>query len=131
MGSKPGGLYRLKSMSDGNQYKVDRIAGLSNSNVYDIVEDRWGRLWIATLGGGICCVGNPSADSPRILKPSAYLKGYPKRLAQKVRMIYITKDNVLLAATTDGLLISRLKVGKIQRIWSSGAIQERRDGKMR
>lgn len=112
MGSKPGGLYRLKSMSDGNQYKVDRIAGFSNSNVYDIVEDKWGRLWIATLGGGICSVGNPSADSPRILKPSVYLKGYPKRLAQKVRMIYITKDNVLLAATTDGLLISRLKSGE-------------------
>lgn len=111
MGSKPGGLYRLKENNGGKSFKADKIGGLSSDNVYDIKEDRWGRLWIATLGGGICCIENPSADNPKVLKPWNGLRNYPKKLAQKARMIYITKDDVLLAATTDGLVVGKLLYG--------------------
>ena len=111
LGSKPGGLFRLKEKAGAAGYSVERIKGLDGDNVYDVKEDRWGRLWIATLGGGICCVENPSAEQPRVLKPFAGFKGYPPRLARKVRKIHITRDGTLLAAATDALVVARILPG--------------------
>lgn len=111
-GSKPGGLMRLTEQAGGMSYKVERIGGLPCNEVYDIKPDRWGRLWVATLGGGLCCVENPQAENPRVLSPGRGLNGYPKKLAQKVRMIHITQSGVMLAATTDALVACRLLPGR-------------------
>lgn len=113
MGSKPGGLFRLRQQQGGMSYQIDNIRLHSCNDVYDIKEDRWGRLWIATLGGGICCMVNPKARNPRILYPLKGLGGYPKHNGQKARMIHITKGNVMLVATTDALVVGKLlPVGK-------------------
>lgn len=112
LGSKPGGLYRMKEKPGGMAYNMKKVEGLDCDNVYDVAEDRWGRLWVATLGGGICCVVNPKADRPQVLQPFKTLKNYPRRLGKKVRMIYITKSGILLAAATDGLVAARLLPGK-------------------
>ncbi len=111
LGCKPGGLFRLKELPGGNGYKVDKIPGMDNNGIYDIKEDRWGRLWLATLGGGISCVVNPNAPHPAVVNPQNGLIGYPKVKAQKVRMLHITQGNILLAATTEGLLVARLTSG--------------------
>lgn len=111
LGCKPGGLLRLKELSDGSGYKVDRIQGMDEIGIYDIKADPWGRLWVATLGGGIRCVVNPYASHPIVVTPRNKLVGYPKNKAQKVRMLHITRGNILLAATTDGLLVARLTSG--------------------
>lgn len=111
LGSKPGGLLRLTDTDSGMRYRVERVGPLSSDNVYDIKEDRWGRLWVATLGGGICCIPNPKARQPKVLTPKSGLRGFPLGLAPKVRMIHITKDGILLAATTDGLLVGKLTGG--------------------
>lgn len=108
LGSKPGGLFRLTERGNG-EYKIDRIGGLVCNDVYDIKEDRWGRLWVATLGGGICCIPNPKAKNPVVAKPFTEITGYPVKLARKVRMIHLTKSGVLLAAATDGLLVAKLE----------------------
>lgn len=111
IGSKPGGLFRLREMNGGAAYRMERIHGLTCNDVYDIAEDHWGRLWIATLGGGICCVENPTAVQPRIIKPFSGMRYYPRKMAQKVRKLFITKNNVMLAASTDGLLACKLVKG--------------------
>lgn len=111
LGSKPGGLYRLTEKDGGKAYRVEHVGGLVCNDVYDIKEDRWGRLWVATLGGGLCCVENPGAERPRVLLPGRELKYYPQSLARKVRMVHIMKNDVLLAATTDGLLAVQLRGG--------------------
>lgn len=104
LGSKPGGLLRLRPQGAG--FSVEHIDGLANPNVYDIKEDRQGRLWIATLGGGISCVEQPAADRPQIQN---HVGNYPHDVAQRVRFIHITRDNVLLATTTEGLMAARLE----------------------
>lgn len=111
LGSKPQGLFRLTGCHGMQAYRIDKIGGLGSDNVYDIKEDRWGRLWIATLGGGVCCVENPRAERPVVVKPFSGLRNYPHTLAKKVRMIHLTKDNVMLCATTDGLLVAKLVAG--------------------
>ena len=104
LGTKPDGIFRLSpSSSDG--FSVDHITDLPMTDVYHIVEDKYGRLWVATLGGGICYTDHPSADKPQFSMP----KQFPKEKGQRVRYLHFTKDNVMLAATDNGLWVARLE----------------------
>ena len=98
LGTKPGGLYRLKP-----RHALEHIMG--DANVYYIAEDVFGRLWLATLGGGLLCSSAPMADTASFQAP----KHYPKDYAQRVRHLYMTADSTMLAATTDGLVVTRLE----------------------
>ncbi len=91
LGSKPGGLYRY----DSRRQQLQHIDGLPHEAVYDVKEDRRGRLWIATLGGGILCKDGDSVS--QFLAPL------------KVRYIHLTPDDVLLAATTEGLVVGKIE----------------------
>lgn len=113
MGSKPGGLFRLQEERAG-EWRITRYVhqdadpySLSHDHVYDIKEDDRHRLWIATLGGGVNCMENPESDRPRFIHKDNELKGYPQKLCRKVRYLHLTDDGMLLAATTEGLLVSR------------------------
>lgn len=107
LGSKPGGLFRLTEKPDGN-FTIKHIEGLNCENVYDIKEDHAGRLWIATLGGGINCVVNPGSENPTVLTPGKGLGKYPRASCLKVRNLHITADGTLLAATTEGLVVAKI-----------------------
>lgn len=90
IGSKPGGLYRY----DSERQELRHIDALPHNAVYDIKEDRKGRLWIATLGGGIVCKDGDTFH--QFLAPL------------KVRYIHLTADDILIATTTEGLVVGRL-----------------------
>ena len=102
LGTKPNGLYRLRPMG-ASSYKIDHFTDIPAPDVYHITEDAFGRLWIAMLGGGVVYTDNASEEHPNFLAP----KQYPKDKGQRVRYIYITKDNVWLAATGSGLMVAR------------------------
>lgn len=105
LGTKPGGLYRLREVS-ASEFRVEHVGGLPDDNIYNIVEDRYGRLWVATLGGGLCYTDKPYDAQPRFVVP----KGYPKDMGQRVRFLHLTRDGeVLMAAATDGLIVARLE----------------------
>lgn len=105
LGTKPRGIFRLKETAPGT-FRTDHLTNLPNPNIYNMVEDRQGRLWVATLGGGLCYTRNPQADSPRFERP----KGYPKDAAQRVRYLMVEEQQqVLLAATTEGLVVAKLE----------------------
>ncbi|MCI7010504.1 MAG: helix-turn-helix domain-containing protein [Prevotella sp.] len=90
LGSKPGGLFRY----DGAKQSLRSIGRLAHQAVYDIKEDHRGRLWIATLGGGLFCM-----DGNRVFR---FMD------SMRVRYIHLTPDHILLAATTDGLIVGSL-----------------------
>jgi len=98
LGTKPDGLYRLKA-----HHALEHVMG--DANVYHITEDAYGRLWLATLNGGLLYSSAPMADTPSFLAP----KHYPKDFAQRVRYLYMTADSTMLAATTEGLVVTALK----------------------
>ena len=105
LGTKPQGIYRLKETAAGT-FHIDHLTQLPNLNVYNILEDRQGRLWVATLGGGLYYAQQPQAANPQFVVP----KGYPKDVAQRVRYLMVEEQQqVLLAATTEGLIVSRLE----------------------
>ncbi len=97
MGCKPGALLRLREQHDGS-YQISNILhhGLTCNIVYHIVEDRQGRLWIGSFGGGIHCIPNPNDEAPSCI----HFGG-----KEKVRRLLVTEHGNVMAATTDGLLV--------------------------
>ncbi len=107
LGCKPDGLFRLKELND-KTFSIERIGGLNDNDVYDIAEDGQGRLWIATLGGGINCLPNPNESQPRVLTPDNAIGGYPQYACRKVRRLHITDSGTLMAASTEGLVVGKI-----------------------
>ena len=105
MGSKPDGLFRLQETASG-MFKIARFTDLPHQNVYSIAEDREGRLWVSTMGGGLCYTDQLLADNPRFRVP----RNYPKDVAQRVRYLFFAdQGRILMAAATDGLLVAPLE----------------------
>ena len=105
LGTKPQGIFRLKETTTGT-FQTDHLTQLPNPNIYNMVEDRYGHLWVATLGGGLCYTPEPQAANPQFMVPN----GYPKQVAQRVRYLHLAKNGqVLMAATTEGLIVAKLE----------------------
>lgn len=91
IGSKPAGLFRLHG-------RLELVA--NGLWVYDIKEDSYGHLWIATMNNGLKMIPNPAANKPDLFNI--------KEPCKRIRNLLITHDNHLLAATTEGLLVTKL-----------------------
>lgn len=104
LGSKPGGVFRMKETAEG-RFHIDHLASLAAKEVYDMLEDGYGRLWVATMDRALCYTSEPQAVEPRFLTPMHY----PQKGGQMMRRLHITPDNILVATTTDGLVVSQLK----------------------
>src|SRR5574344_134695 len=104
LGSKPDGLYRLKETTSGHFF-IEHFTQLPSTDIYHIIADSSHRLWIATSGGGIVCVDSAEAKKPHFIVP----KYYPKNQCDRVRYLHITRHHILMAATTGGLVITRLQ----------------------
>lgn len=104
LGTKPDGLYRLRPTSS-ETFDITHHTDLPHQDVYHLAIDRFGRLWVATLGGGICYTSDPQAQSPRFQKPAHY----PNEYGQRIRFLHIGRHDMLIAATTDGLMLSQLQ----------------------
>ena len=104
LGTKPDGLYRLRPSTSGT-YDITHHTNLPDQNVYHLLLDRFGRLWVATLGGGICYSDDPHAPFPHFQCPASY----PKEYGQRIRFLSIARHDILMAATTDGLMLSQLQ----------------------
>ncbi len=113
LGSKPNGLYRLKetengvfaieNFTKGDAAQIKSGATINCENVYDIKEDRQGRLWIATHGGGINVMERTSGV-PLFRNMNNTFRRYPKNNIY-MRRIMIVGDSLLLATTTEGFLV--------------------------
>ena len=108
LGSKPGGLFRLFEDKQTGGFHVQQIEGLVGQDVYSIKEDAQGRIWVATMGSGIFCVCDKDAKIPSKIIGFIGKKGYPKMAENMVRYLHIAADNILMAATTEGLLVAQI-----------------------
>ena len=96
-GCKPGGIYVKSAMPAPRQYACD-------APVYDMAIDGYGRLWLATLGGGIKMI-DLRADGRDYRVADASTGEFADA---RVRKLLITPSGLLIAATTDGVLTARL-----------------------
>lgn len=112
LGTKPDGLYRLKERAGGfsiANYLYEPKYDIENNNsIYDIKQDAYGRLWIASFDKGLLCIEHPEKIVSFVCKTNGP-RNYPAEKFRRVRNMLITKSQTLLAATTDGLIIADLR----------------------
>lgn len=106
LGSKPDGLFRLTETGNG-RFTVEHIEQLQQGSVYSLAEDKSGRLWVGMLGDGLACLENPNDINPAVTKD---LPGFPTdSVVRRVRRVYVTNDDVLMATTNNGIVIGQIK----------------------
>lgn len=105
VGTKGNGLFRLERNGSFN-FKVthfahhsDEPSSLSDDNIYSLLEDKQGRIWIGTYGGGVNLLVNN-----HFLNKENVLKNYPQGKADRVRHIAEDERGNLWIGTTDGIL---------------------------
>lgn len=119
LGAKPEGLTRLIASETGEGYIVKRYIhdesdpnSLSCNNIYDMVEDRQQRLWIATYKGGLNMYDlHQQHDWHDVfVHRDNGLSGWPAdEESNKMRCLYITAEQVLMAGTLNGLYTCSLE----------------------
>lgn len=110
LGTRQNGLSILRP-SGGNEFTVydyyhdDNPNSLSCNRIFDILQDSYGRIWIATLGGGVNLVekGYDVADLSFSVPEE-----YPLATNPRVRSIEEC-EGLLLIATDNGLIKTKLK----------------------
>jgi len=103
LGTKPQGIFKLHQTT-ANTFRISHLNNLPGREVYHITEDRFGRLWIASLDKGVYLTPNPRDEHPQFHNP----KQYPIEISKRARFLHITKDDILFVATSSGLLVSKL-----------------------
>ncbi|MDD2559078.1 MAG: response regulator [Bacteroidales bacterium] len=104
IGSKPGGLYCLEFTDNSDNYKLSRYQhdtndpkSLSHNDVYSIVEDSQGHLWIGTFGGGINLFNQGTFHHQ-----NNHL-GYDSELPETIRFICEIRPGLVLIGARNGL----------------------------
>lgn len=113
LGTKPSGLFRLKEAEEGTfhierfvkgtEAQVRKGETINCNDIYDIHEDRRGRLWIATHGGGLNLLER-SGGGMKFLNKDNTFKSYPANNVF-MRRLMIVGDTLILATTTEGFLV--------------------------
>lgn len=116
VGSKPNGMFRLRETSEGVFSVENFVSGteteikagkcINCNDIYCFQEDSHGRLWIATQGGGLNLLTNPSAavGSMRFVNKQNGFAKFPSE-ASSMRRLMMVKGGMMLATTTEGLLV--------------------------
>ena len=109
VGTKGEGLYRL-TPKGADDYAVTHFThsesdaySLSDDQIYCIETDTRGRLWVATYGGGINLLEDPSGS--RFIHAGNQLSHYPLDEAGRVRWLLSDAPDRMFAATVDGLIL--------------------------
>lgn len=109
LGTKGEGVYKL--IPTGNKLKYDiehyknldeDLYSLSHNSVYSIFQDKEGRIWVGTYGGGINLFDD---ERKRFINHKNNLKNYPIQYGSQIRIISSDKYGNVCVGTTLGLII--------------------------
>lgn len=113
MGTRLKGLFILKPNAAGTPYSYtvhhfenspsDKFS-LNNNNVFSIHQDRQGRIWIGTYGGGVNLVQYDALGNIQFLNRNNLFSNYPSNTSSGVRSINELENGIILLGTTDGLI---------------------------
>lgn len=111
LGTKGRGLLMAKPVDrNRSRYKLTRFTSsasdkysLSSDLVYSVIEDRRGRIWVGTLGGGLNLVVK-TGDKISFRNSNNSFKHYPAT-ANVIRYLQEGPAGKIWIATTDGLII--------------------------
>lgn len=109
LGTKGDGVVRLEPSGIGGGFRITRFRhnpddknSLSCDNIYSIVQDKDGRMWFGTYGGGLSMLDSPESSSFHTVY--ADFPDYPLEYGDRVRYVYCMPDGRMLVATIAGLI---------------------------
>lgn len=105
VGTKGNGIYVITGEGNVEHFTANATGGhsLNTNDIYDIVSDRHGRLWIAGYEGGLNLV-DESSGGIRFINHGNGMVGYPIKDFGRIRRITQTDDGVMILSTTNGLV---------------------------
>ncbi len=110
-------VYEIKT---GKSYWLMGRGGKSSLNqsvsVAKIVEDCYGRLWIATWGQGICCIQNPLSNPEVVYSLNA--QSQPSINSNFITDMYVERNSIMLCTTVGISKVCLNEQGKIRRVSS-------------
>lgn len=116
--TKGNGLLRMAIAANGN-YVTERfthssqdLMSLSSDNVYGVVEDKRGNIWIATYGGGVNLMVRKSGRYVFFHSGNS-MHSYPHHAFAKVRTLALDRDGMVWVGTTDGILLMKYENNKV------------------
>jgi signal transduction histidine kinase/ligand-binding sensor domain-containing protein/DNA-binding response OmpR family regulator len=112
MGTKGDGLFKAEPLnSKRDQYKIKQFVAdannpeaISHNSVYALLEDRNGRIWIGTFGGGLNLL-DETGSAVKFYHYKNQLRTYPSNGYNRVRHLATDAGGKLWIGTTDGLLL--------------------------
>ncbi len=118
MGTRNEGIIKLlpkgKLNFQLNYYKKNPADAFSlNCNsIFSLKEDKQGRIWVGTLGGGLNYIEKDKDGNERFIHCGNRLADYPSRFSRIKNVCLDYQDNVWLA-TTSGVLLCKWQEGKL------------------
>lgn len=88
---------------------------LNCNSIFSLKEDKQGRIWIGTLGGGLNFIEKDKDGNERFIHGGNRLAGYPSRFS-RIKNICIDHQDNLWLATTSGVLLCKWQAGKLAYI---------------
>ncbi len=111
LATKRQGLFRLKPKGGKNVFRIENFVhkpndpySLANNDMYSITQDKNGRLWAGSYGGGLQLLDEQNGKM-RFLHAGNELKSYPMANCSKVRQVYVDSDHHIWVATTEGVVV--------------------------
>lgn len=112
LGTKGDGLFKAEPVDNKrDRYTVRHFVtdskdlfAISSNSIYTLLEDKRGRIWVGTFGGGINLV-DETGPKIKFYNPKNRLKFYPTDACNKVRHMALDADGSIWIGTTDGLLL--------------------------
>lgn len=118
LATKNNGLFKARPVkSDETKYKLTNYLadehndnGLTSNQIYSLLEDKQGRIWVGTFDQGLV-LAVQDGDDVKFLHAQKALKNYPKENFQKIRHMAADSAGNIWIGTTDGLLVLNAKDG--------------------
>lgn len=110
LGTRENGLFKMSKNKQGRfvfEHYVHNPAdpfSISANNIYSILIDSRGRIWVATYGGGINLMEERDGKTS-FLSANNYFKDYKAMTSlHKIRTLLEDKEGLIWAGTTEGLM---------------------------
>jgi signal transduction histidine kinase/ligand-binding sensor domain-containing protein/DNA-binding response OmpR family regulator len=116
LGTKGNGLFKASPINqEQTKYHLthfvpgkDGSDGLICKDIYALLEDKQGRIWVGSFDNGLTLV-QPEKDSVKFIHAGNALANYPKGSFHKIRTMTLDEAGNIWIGTTSGLLILDVK----------------------
>ena len=112
VGTKGAGIFILNKTANPLKFNATHyshnatdIYSLSDNSVYSIFEDKQGKMWVGTYGGGLNLINKTNDGKLKFINHRNHLKNYPIEMSSQVRFVTQNRQGNICLGTTSGMIM--------------------------